>query len=141
VASRECVHEVLDYYEADAGRPLADRFFNGWLSIIEKIQTNPCHFPPLDETASESRIVFLIDDTLEQRNDHSGERGFVRRFGCVHCVDDAWDLDVKWIDDTDSRITLPMIQIFRVNGVASELQSSRNDRRIPVGKQVAALDL
>jgi plasmid stabilization system protein ParE len=44
------VHEVLDYYESEAGRPLADRFFNGLLSIIEKIQTNPRHFPPLGDT-------------------------------------------------------------------------------------------
>lgn len=25
------VHEVLDYYKSEAGRPLADRFFNGLL--------------------------------------------------------------------------------------------------------------
>jgi hypothetical protein len=30
-----------------------------------------------DETAPERRIVFLIDDALEQRNDHGGERGFL----------------------------------------------------------------
>ena len=44
------VREVLDYYETEAGSPLADRFFGGLLAIIEKIQANPQYFPPLGDT-------------------------------------------------------------------------------------------
>jgi plasmid stabilization system protein ParE len=44
------VHEVLDHYEAEAGRPLSDRFFKELLTIIGKIQSNPRHFPPLGDT-------------------------------------------------------------------------------------------
>ena len=44
------VREVLDHYEAEAGRPLADRFFKELLTIIAKIQNNPRYFPPLGDT-------------------------------------------------------------------------------------------
>ena len=44
------VRNVLDYYESEAGGPLADRFFNEPLAIIDKIQANPRHFPPLPDT-------------------------------------------------------------------------------------------
>jgi plasmid stabilization system protein ParE len=44
------VREVLDYYENEAGGHLADRFFDEFLAIIDKIRTNPRHYPPLSDT-------------------------------------------------------------------------------------------
>lgn len=44
------VREVLDYYESEAGSHLADRFYEGMLDIIGKIQANPRHFPPVGDT-------------------------------------------------------------------------------------------
>jgi plasmid stabilization system protein ParE len=41
---------VLDYYESEAGSPLADRFFDELLAVMDRIQTNPRHFPPLSDT-------------------------------------------------------------------------------------------
>lgn len=78
--------------------------------------------------ASQLRVVLLIDDTLEQRNDYSGERWSLLRFGDGHRMDDAWELFDEWIDDTNPGITLSMIQIFRIHGMASELQSRRENR-------------
>lgn len=44
------VRDVLDYYESEAGSPLADRFLNELLATIDKIQANSLHFPPLSDT-------------------------------------------------------------------------------------------
>jgi len=50
LAARD-VREVFDYYEREAGRHLADRFFDDLMGTIGKIQTNPKHFPPVTGTA------------------------------------------------------------------------------------------
>ncbi len=41
------VRQILDYYESEAGSPLADRFFADLLSTAAKARENPRHFPPL----------------------------------------------------------------------------------------------
>jgi len=44
------VREILDYYEGEAGTPLADRFFEDLMAVIGKLRENPRHFPPMGET-------------------------------------------------------------------------------------------
>jgi plasmid stabilization system protein ParE len=42
------VRGILDYYEAEAGGRLADRFFDDLLATVAKAAENPRHFPPLE---------------------------------------------------------------------------------------------
>jgi len=44
------VREILDYYEGEAGKHLADRFFDELLGVIRQIQANPRYFSPLNGT-------------------------------------------------------------------------------------------
>lgn len=43
------VRQILDHYETEAGKPLADRFFATLLAVIEKALENPRRFPPSGE--------------------------------------------------------------------------------------------
>lgn len=49
LAARD-IQDVLDYYESEAGGSLAARFLEELLAIIDKIQSNPRHFPPMSDT-------------------------------------------------------------------------------------------
>jgi plasmid stabilization system protein ParE len=43
------VREILDHYEVEGGRALADRFFDELLAAIGKAVKNPRYFHPIDE--------------------------------------------------------------------------------------------
>ncbi len=47
----------------------------------------------------------------------------------------------KWVDATNARIALAVIQVFRVGGLASKFHGGCDDCGVPVGKLVAVLDL
>ena len=56
VAVRD-VRLFLDYYESEAGTPLADRFFEDVLSTVAKALASPRHFPPLGEVMRRANLT------------------------------------------------------------------------------------
>jgi plasmid stabilization system protein ParE len=51
------VRQILDHYEGEAGRPLADRFFADFLATVAKALENPRHFPPLGESVRRANLA------------------------------------------------------------------------------------
>jgi plasmid stabilization system protein ParE len=51
------IRQILDYYESEAGPPLADRFFNDFLATVGKALSNPLHFPPLGEVMRRANLA------------------------------------------------------------------------------------
>lgn len=43
------VRQILDHYEEEAGRKLADRFFDTLLATLDKALTSPRYYPPVGE--------------------------------------------------------------------------------------------
>lgn len=51
------VREILEYYEKEAGPPLADRFFNDLLATVDRVVANPRHFPPLGRVVRRANLA------------------------------------------------------------------------------------
>ena len=62
------VRNILDYYESEAGSPLADRFFSDFLLTVAKAQENPKHFPPLGEFVRRANLTDFPYHFLYGRN-------------------------------------------------------------------------